>query len=70
MEFITFVIEDASSRKIFQFLVLTLSYMVLELVYGHLSGSLSLMSDGVHMLCDSMALIIGLVVSYISKSKC
>lgn len=69
MDFYQFVNEDPSSRKIFHFFLLTLSFMLLELVYGHLSGSLGLVSDGVHMLCDSMALIIGLVVSYISKSK-
>ena len=69
MEFISFVNEDPSSSKIFRFLALTLSFMVLEMVYGHLSGSLSLMSDGIHMLCDSTALLIGLLVSFISKSK-
>lgn len=43
--------------------------MFLEVIYGHLSGSLSLVSDGIHMLCDSLALLMGLLVSYISKSQ-
>ena len=66
-DIIRFIYADPSLKQIFHFLLLTLSFMGLEIVYGYLSGSLGLVSDGVHMLCDSMALLIGLAVSYISK---
>ena len=61
--------EDQSSRKILNFLLLTISFMFVEMVYGYLSNSLSLISDGFHMLCDSLALLVGLLVSYIGKRQ-
>ena len=61
--------EDQSSRKILNFLLLTISFMFVEMLYGYLSNSLSLISDGFHMLCDSLALLVGLLVSYIGKRQ-
>ena len=61
--------EDQSSRKILNFLLLKISFVFLEMLYGYLSNSLSLISDGFHMLCDSLTLLVSLLVSYISKSQ-
>ncbi len=41
--------------------------MFVELIYGLLSNSLSLVSDSAHMLFDSSALAIGLYASFMSK---
>ena len=41
--------------------VLTTSFFVVELVTGHITRSLALVSDSYHMLSDVAALIIGLV---------
>jgi solute carrier family 30 (zinc transporter), member 5/7 len=41
--------------------------MSLEFIYGYLSNSLSLIGDSYHMLVDSLALLVGLGASYISK---
>lgn len=41
--------------------------MFVELIYGVLSNSLSLISDSAHMLFDSSALAIGLYASFMSK---
>mmetsp|Transcript_4148 Transcript_4148/g.7021 ORF Transcript_4148/g.7021 Transcript_4148/m.7021 type:complete len:143 (+) Transcript_4148:1503-1931(+) len=41
--------------------------MLVELVYGYMSNSLGLISDAFHMLFDCMALLIGLVASYIAQ---
>jgi zinc transporter 5/7 len=43
--------------------------MFVELIYGLLSNSLSLISDSAHMLFDSSALAIGLYASFMSKMK-
>ena len=43
--------------------------MFVELIYGLLSNSLSLISDSAHMLFDSSALAIGLYASFMSKLK-
>lgn len=43
--------------------------MFVELIYGLISNSLSLISDSAHMLFDSSALAIGLYASFMSKLK-
>lgn len=43
--------------------------MFVELIYGLLSNSLSLISDSAHMLFDSSALALGLYASFMSKLK-
>jgi cobalt-zinc-cadmium efflux system protein len=49
--------EPGSNLKRVQLaLVLTASFMIVEVVGGILSGSLALLADAVHMLTDSMAL--------------
>ena len=48
------------STKFIVMFVITLSYMVFELIVGCVTGSLALISDAFHMLSDCIALIIGL----------
>lgn len=67
MDVITTTWEDKETRRILSFLLLNASFMLVELIYGYLSNSLSLIGDGFHMMVDSMALLVGLVAAYISK---
>ena len=48
---------------------MNISFMFVELIYGLLSNSLSLISDSAHMLFDSSALMIGLYASFMSNLK-
>lgn len=57
------------SRRIAAFLVLTLSFMVIELVMGLYTNSLGLISDAGHMFFDSAALLIGLVASIVASKN-
>ncbi|KAJ1803099.1 hypothetical protein LPJ75_005975, partial [Coemansia sp. RSA 2598] len=59
--------SDGESRSIFMFLLLNLSYMVVQIIYGYITNSLGLISDAIHMLFDCMALAIGLVAAVMSK---
>ena len=67
-DFLQFILKDSESVKILKFLVVMLTFVVLEVIYGYLCGSLTLLGDAVHMLTDACALILGLVVNYFSKS--
>lgn len=51
------------------FLSLNFMFMFVEIVYGYLSNSLSLMADAGHMLFDCSALVIGLYGSFMSTWK-
>ncbi|KAJ1935223.1 hypothetical protein FBU59_005456 [Linderina macrospora] len=59
--------SDSESRSIFMFLLLNLSYMFVQIVYGYITNSLGLISDAIHMLFDCMALAIGLIAAVMSK---
>ncbi len=48
-------------------LAVTLSFMVIEFVGGWLSNSLALMTDAVHMLVDSLTLVLSLVMIWIAR---
>ncbi|KAJ2800862.1 putative zinc transporter msc2, partial [Coemansia guatemalensis] len=61
------ILSDSESRSIFMFLLLNLSYMVVQVIYGYITNSLGLISDAIHMLFDCMALAIGLVAAVMSK---
>jgi zinc transporter 5/7 len=58
---------DKDSKKILQFLTLTLSFMFVEIVVGLYTGSLGLISDAGHMFFDSAALFIGLFAAFASR---
>lgn len=59
--------RDHQSRRILTFFTLNLAFFFVELIYGYYSNSLGLISDAFHMLFDCMALVIGLVASYIAQ---
>jgi zinc transporter 5/7 len=59
--------SHADSRRITIFLLVNLSFMGVEAVYGYWTNSLGLISDAVHMAFDCTALAIGLYASYLSR---
>nr|XP_054765293.1 zinc transporter 7-like [Lytechinus pictus] len=61
------IYSDVTSRNLFFFLILNLSFAFVELSYGIWSNSLGLISDSFHMFFDCTALLAGLVASIISK---
>ncbi|KAJ2477353.1 putative zinc transporter msc2 [Coemansia sp. RSA 2131] len=65
--FVREILSDSESRSIFMFLLLNLSYMVIQIVYGYITNSLGLISDAIHMLFDCMALAIGLIAAVMSR---
>ncbi len=54
-------------RRVMIALVLTGSFMLVEVVGGILSGSLALLADAGHMLTDTMALTLAAMAFYVSK---
>ncbi|ODQ51981.1 cation efflux protein [Saitoella complicata NRRL Y-17804] len=55
------------SRQIFYFLLLNLSFMFVQMLYGIWSNSLGLVSDSIHMAFDCLALAVGLLAAVMSK---
>lgn len=51
---------NASTRQLSLALALTGTFLIVEVVYGFISGSLALLSDAGHMLTDAMALALSL----------
>ena len=52
---------NASARQLGLALGLTASFLVVEVIYSFISGSLALLSDAGHMLTDVMALVLSLL---------
>ena len=50
-----------SSSKLVGMMVLSTSYMIVEMVVGNLTNSMALVADSFHMLSDVIALIIAFV---------
>lgn len=63
------ILISKDSRRIFYFLCLNLVFTFVELFYGVFTNSLGLISDGVHMLFDCSALVMGLAAAVISQWK-
>ncbi|XP_001381878.1 zinc transporter 7 [Monodelphis domestica] len=61
------ILSDKTSRNLFLFLCLNLSFAFVELLYGIWSNCLGLISDSFHMFFDSTAILAGLAASVISK---
>lgn len=61
------ILADKTSRNLFFFLCLNLSFAFVELSYGLWSNSLGLISDSFHMFFDCTALLAGLAASVISR---
>ncbi len=49
------------SGKLVSMMVLTTSYMVVELVVGNITNSMALVADSFHMFSDVVALVIALI---------
>jgi len=61
------ILSDKTSRNLFLFLILNLSFAFVELFYGVWTNSLGLISDSFHMFFDCTALLAGLAASVIMK---
>jgi len=59
--------DDRMSRKIFYYFLLTMMFTGVELLYGVMSNSLGLLTDGFHMLFDATAICIGLCASVMCR---
>ena len=59
--------SDGNMRRVVLALILTGSFMVVEVIGGILSGSLALLADAGHMLTDTMALGLAAVAFHVSK---
>ena len=59
--------HDGNMRRVIVALVLTGSFMIVEIVGGIISGSLALLADAGHMLTDTMALLLAAVAFHVSK---
>ena len=67
---IYFVLSKKRNLKLLTyFLIINLLFMFVEVIYGLLSNSLGLLTDGAHMLLDCTAVVIGLYSSYLSEFK-
>ncbi|CAL1273995.1 unnamed protein product [Larinioides sclopetarius] len=64
---LTLILADKTSRNLFCFLMLNLSFAFVELFYGVWTNSLGLISDSFHMFFDCTALLAGLAASVITK---
>ncbi|KAK7115619.1 proton-coupled zinc antiporter SLC30A5-like [Littorina saxatilis] len=63
------ILDESDSRKIFYFLCINLGFTFVELIYGAMTNSLGLISDGFHMLFDCSALVMGLYAAVMSRWK-
>ncbi|TQB72763.1 putative zinc transporter msc2 [Monascus purpureus] len=61
------IIREKDSRRIFYFMCLNFGFMLVQLSYGFLTGSLGLLSDSIHMFFDCLALVVGLCAAVMSK---
>ena len=59
--------NNSNMRRVTIALVLTGTFMVVEVIGGILSGSLALLADAGHMLTDTMALALAAVAFQVSK---
>jgi zinc transporter 5/7 len=66
-KYIELLMTQKSTRNIFFYLLLNLSFMFVEVFYGYFTNSLSLISDGLHMFFDSSAIIFTLTASIVAK---
>lgn len=61
--------KSAKLKNLSYFLIINFIFMFVEIMYGLISNSLGLVTDGAHMLLDCSAMIIGLLSSYLSDQK-
>ncbi|KAK3884594.1 hypothetical protein Pcinc_011150 [Petrolisthes cinctipes] len=61
------VMSDKDSRNLLLFLLLNLTFGIVELVYGVWTNSLGLISDAFHMFFDCSGLLVGLAAKVMTK---
>lgn len=61
------ILSDKDSRRIAYFTILNFAFMIVQGIYGYISGSLGLLSDTVHMFFDCLGLVVGLGAAVASK---
>lgn len=61
------IFSDESTRNLFLFLILNLSFAFVEFLYGIWTNSLGLISDSFHMFFDCTGLLFGLAASVVTK---
>ncbi|KAI4221495.1 MAG: hypothetical protein L6R36_006867 [Xanthoria steineri] len=61
------ILIEKDSRRIFYFMCLNFSFMLVQLFYGFATSSLGLLSDSIHMFFDCLALVVGLCAAVMSK---
>ncbi|QIW96035.1 hypothetical protein AMS68_001553 [Peltaster fructicola] len=61
------ILCEKDSRRIAYFTCLNFAFMLVQGLYGYLSGSLGLLSDTVHMFFDCLGLVVGLGAAVASK---
>ena len=59
--------SESNLKRVMIALVLTGTFMFVEIVGGILSGSLALLADAGHMLTDTMALALAAAAFHVSK---
>jgi cobalt-zinc-cadmium efflux system protein len=59
--------HSSNMRRVLIALVLTATFMVVEVIGGIISGSLALLADAGHMLTDTMALALAAVAFHVSR---
>ena len=59
--------EESNLKRVMIALVLTGTFMVVEVIGGIISGSLALLADAGHMLTDTMALALAAAAFHVSK---
>ncbi|KAL8998582.1 MAG: hypothetical protein Q9169_002422 [Polycauliona sp. 2 TL-2023] len=61
------ILVEKDSRRIFYFMCLNFTFMLVQLFYGFATSSLGLLSDSIHMFFDCLALVVGLCAAVMSK---
>lgn len=69
VKFIKTIWKKKYSRRIALFFVANLGFMFVEFLYGYLTNSLGLISDALHMAFDCLALLVGLIASYLAQQE-
>lgn len=67
--FCRLISHERSSRNLFLFLLLNLSFAFIELFYGYWTNSLGLISDSFHMFFDCSGLLAGLLATVVTRKK-
>ncbi|MCQ2817983.1 MAG: cation diffusion facilitator family transporter, partial [archaeon] len=65
-EVLTTLGKKKNLKNLAFFLVLNLGFMFVEVIYGLISNSLGLLTDGAHMCLDCTGVLIGLISAYLS----